>query len=61
MMKLQEVYDYNGKSAFKLDQKKVFGRNLTKLKKLLLTAGFISICAGFYYVGSNNVDHKMTK
>ena len=60
-MKLQQMYDYDCKTASAIKQKKLFGRNTNKVKNVLVGFGFLLICFGFYYVGKNSVDHKMTK
>ena len=60
-MKLQELYDYDGKSASKMNQNYLIGRNLMKVKNLLLIFAFLLICTGVYYVGRKSADHKMTK
>ena len=59
-MKLQELYDYDGKSASKLNPRKKFGPYTMKVKKLFFAVGFILICLG-YVVERKNVNHKMTK
>ena len=60
-MKLQEVYDYNGKSDTKMNQKYLFERNLTKVKNVLLIFAFLSICIEIYHVERKSADHKMAK
>ena len=60
-MKLEEMYDYDFKSASKTHQSILFGRNMTKVKNLLFVVGLLLICTGFYYVGSKSVDQQLTK
>ena len=60
-MNLQELYDYDNKSASKTSQRKIFGRNQAKVKNFLMIFGFSLLCTGFYYFGRKSVDHKMTK
>ena len=57
-MKLQEMYDCDFKNASK---NKLLGRNMAKVKNLLLVVAFLIICAGFYFVGKKSVDHQMAK
>ena len=60
-MILQELYIYDCKSASKMNQSILFGRNIAKVKILLPLVGFLLICTGFSYVGRNNMNHKMAK
>ena len=60
-MKLQELRDYDSKSASKHIPSKLFGRNMTRVKNLWLVVGFILISSGFYFIGRKTVNHDTVK
>ena len=60
-MKLQELRDYDSKSASKHIPNKPFGRNMTRVKNLWLIVGFILISTAFYFIGRKTVNHDIVK
>ena len=60
-MKLQELRDYDSKSASKHISCKMFGRNMTRVKNLWPIVGFILISTAFYFIGRKTVNHDTVK
>ena len=59
-MRLHELHDYDCKSASKINQKSLFIRNVMKVKTLVMVAGFLLMCTGFY-LDKKSMNHKMAK